>query len=312
MYASRMSNLPPYLFARIDEMKAEQQKKGVDIIDLGVGDPDLPTPDHIVASLIEAAKNPENHHYPSYAGMPAYRAAVADWYKKRFGVRLDPGKEVVALMGSKDGIAHIAEAFVNPGDYVLAPSPGYPVYRTGTLFAEGIVHDMPLTRENTFVPVLDDIPKKVIRSAKLMFINYPNNPTAAVAPDGFYREVVDFASDNNIVVVSDNAYSEIAFDGYRAPSFLETKGADGGWYRDALTFKDLQHDWLADRYGSRQCRYTGRSRAGQDKCGLGCLQCSPAGCNNGTQRFAGMCTERLCYLPGAQGCTDCRAAGSWF
>jgi LL-diaminopimelate aminotransferase len=225
MYASRMSNLPPYLFARIDEMKAEQQKKGVDIIDLGVGDPDLPTPDHIVASLIEAVKNPENHHYPSYAGMPTYRAAVADWYKKRFGVRLDPGKEVVALMGSKDGIAHIAEAFVNPREYVLAPSPGYPVYRTGTLFAEGIVHDMPLTRENTFVPVLNDIPKKVIRSAKLMFINYPNNPTAAVAPDGFYHEVVDFASDNNIVVVSDNAYSEIAFDGYRAPSFLETKGA---------------------------------------------------------------------------------------
>jgi len=159
MYASRMTNLPPYLFARIDEMKAEQQKKGVDIIDLGVGDPDLPTPGHIVTSLCEAAKNPENHHYPSYVGMPAYRGAVADWYKNRFGVSLDPGKEVVALMGSKDGIAHIAEAFVNPGDYVLAPSPGYPVYRTGTLFAEGIVHEMPLTRENGFVPVLDDIPK---------------------------------------------------------------------------------------------------------------------------------------------------------
>ena len=124
MYASRMTNLPPYLFARIDEMKAEQQKKGVDIIDLGVGDPDLPTPDHIVTSLCEAAKNPENHHYPSYVGMPAYRGAVADWYENRFGVSLDPGKEVVALMGSKDGIAHIAEAFVNPGDYVLAPSPG--------------------------------------------------------------------------------------------------------------------------------------------------------------------------------------------
>ncbi len=225
MYASRMSHLPPYLFARIDEMKAEQQRKGVDIIDLGVGDPDLPTPAHIVASLCEAAKDPENHHYPSYSGMPAYRSAVADWYKKRFGVTLDAGKEVVALMGSKDGIAHIAEAFVNPGDYVLAPSPGYPVYRTGTLFAEGIVHEMPLTRENNFVPVLDDIPKKVIKSAKLMFINYPNNPTAAVAPEGFYREVVDFAQEHSIVVVSDNAYSEIAYDGYRAHSFLETKGA---------------------------------------------------------------------------------------
>jgi LL-diaminopimelate aminotransferase len=225
MYAARMSNLPPYLFARIDEMKAEQQKKGTDIIDLGVGDPDLPTPDHIVASLCEAAKNPENHHYPSYAGMPEYRSAVADWYQQRFGVSLDPGKEVIALMGSKDGIAHIAEAFVDPGDYVLAPSPGYPVYCTGTLFAEGRVHEMPLFEKNNFVPVLEKIPKKVAKAAKLMFINYPNNPTAAVAPDGFYREVVDFASDHNIVVVSDNAYSEIAHDGYRAPSFLETRGA---------------------------------------------------------------------------------------
>jgi len=225
MYASRMSHLPPYLFARIDEMKAEQQKKGVDIIDLGVGDPDLPTPDHIVASLCEAAKNPENHHYPSYAGMPAFRTAVAGWYKNRFGVDLNAGKEVVALMGSKDGIAHIAEAFVNPGDYVLVPSPGYPVYRTGTLFAEGIVHEMPLTKKSAFVPVLDDIPEKVVASAKMMFINYPNNPTAAIAPEGFYREVVDFAEDHNIVVVSDNAYSEIAYDNYRAPSFLEVKGA---------------------------------------------------------------------------------------
>jgi LL-diaminopimelate aminotransferase len=220
-----MSNLPPYLFARIDEMKAEQVKKGVDIIDLGVGDPDLATPPHIVESLCTAARNPENHHYPSYAGMPAYRSAVADWYRQRFGVTLDAGNEVVALMGSKDGIAHIAEAFVNPGDYVLAPSPGYPVYRTGTLFAEGRVHEMPLIKKNTFVPVLADVPKEVARRAKIIYINYPNNPTAAVAPDGFYREVVDFAADNNIVVVSDNAYSEIAFDGYRAPSFLETRGA---------------------------------------------------------------------------------------
>jgi LL-diaminopimelate aminotransferase len=206
-------------------MKAEQQKKGTDIIDLGVGDPDLPTPDHIVSSLCEAAQNPDNHHYPSYAGMPEYRSAVAGWYKNRFGVPLDAGKEVIALMGSKDGIAHIAEAFVNPGDYVLAPSPGYPVYRTGTLFAEGRVHEMPLTRENNFVPVLEKIPKKVVKAAKLMFINYPNNPTAAVAPEGFFREVVDFAHEHDIVVVSDNAYSEIAYDGYHAPSFLETKGA---------------------------------------------------------------------------------------
>ena len=220
-----MENLPPYLFARIDEMKAEQQKKGVDIIDLGVGDPDLPTPPHIVDALCKAAKDPANHHYPSYLGMPAYRSAVADWYKTRFGVSLDAGKEVVALMGSKDGIAHVGEAFVNPGDYILSPSPGYPVYRTGTLFAEGRVHEMPLTRENGFVPVLADIPKKIAKAAKLIYINYPNNPTAAIAPAGFYSEVVDFAWENDLVVVSDNAYSEIAYDGYRAPSFLETRGA---------------------------------------------------------------------------------------
>ena len=225
MYATRMSNLPPYLFARIDEMKAEQQKKGADIIDLGVGDPDLPTPAHIVDALCEAAKNPDNHHYPSYAGMPAYRSAVAGWYKRRFGVTLDAGKEVLALMGSKDGITHIGEAFVNPGDYVLAPSPGYPGYSTGTLFSEGKVHEMPLLRKNDFLPVLDDIPGTVVKSAKLMFINYPNNPTTAIAPPSFYREVVDFAADNGIVVVSDNPYSEVAFDGYKAPSFLETKGA---------------------------------------------------------------------------------------
>ena len=225
MYAARMGNLPPYLFARIDEMKAERQKKGVDLIDLGVGDPDLPTPPHIVAALCKAAQDPANHHYPSYVGMPAYRSAVADWYEQRFSVSLDAGREVLALMGSKDGITHIGEAFVNPGDYVLAPSPGYPGYYTGTLFSEGRVHEMPLLRENNFLPKLEDIQKNVVKSAKLMFINYPNNPTASVAPASFHREVVDFAADHHIVVVSDNPYSEIAFDGYRAPSFLETKGA---------------------------------------------------------------------------------------
>ncbi len=225
MYATRMSNLPPYLFARIDEMKAEQRKKGVDLIDLGVGDPDLATPPHIVDALITAVKDPRNHHYPDYAGMPEYRSAVAGWYKKRFGVNLDPGKEILALMGSKDGIAHIAEAFVNPGDYVLAPSPGYPVYRTGTLFAEGRIHEMPLLEKNGFIPSLSDIPRKIAKAARILYINYPNNPTGAVASAGFYSEVVDFARDNDIIVVSDNAYSEISFDGYRAPSFLETKGA---------------------------------------------------------------------------------------
>ena len=225
MYAERMGQLPPYLFARIDEMKAAKIRSGTDVIDLGVGDPDLPTPDHIVDALCEAARDPKNHHYPSYAGMEQYRSAVASWYKTRFSVSLDAGKEVIALMGSKDGIAHIPEAFINPRDYVLVPSPGYPVYRTSTLFAEGQVFEMPLQQENRFLPDLSAIPERVVRGARLMFLNYPNNPTSAVTLPGFFEEAVDFARDNDIVIVHDNAYSEIAFDGYRAPSFLETDGA---------------------------------------------------------------------------------------
>jgi LL-diaminopimelate aminotransferase len=225
MYAERMGHLPPYLFARIDEMKAAKVRQGVDVIDLGVGDPDLPTPEHIVNPLCTAARDPANHHYPSYAGMGEYREAVSTWYRTRFGVKLDPVREVVALMGSKDGIAHVPEAFVNPGDYVLAPSPGYPVYQTSTLFAEGKVHEMPLRAENDFLPVLDDIPAKIARQAKLIFLNYPNNPTSAITKPGFFEEAIDFAREHDIVIVHDNAYSEIAYDGYQAPSFLETDGA---------------------------------------------------------------------------------------
>jgi LL-diaminopimelate aminotransferase len=225
MYADRLSSLPPYLFARIDAMKAEKARSGADVIDLGVGDPDLPTPPHVVEALCAAARDPANHHYPSYAGMPAFREAVAGWYGRRFGVELDPTTEVLALMGSKDGIAHVPEAFVNPGDVVLAPSPGYPVYRTSTLFAEGVLHELPLGSGNGFLPDLDAVPVDVARRARLLFVNYPNNPTAAVAPASFYDEVVAFAREYDVIVVSDNAYSEIAYDGYRAPSFLETDGA---------------------------------------------------------------------------------------
>ena len=225
MFAKRIDNLPPYLFARIDEMKAKKRGEGVDVIDLGVGDPDLPTPPHIVQALIDAAQDPDNHHYPSYLGMQAFREAVAGWYKHRFSVDLDPSSEIISLMGSKDGVAHIPEALVNPGDYVLVPSPGYPVYSTGALFSEGKVHEMPLLRENKFLPDLDAIPKDIAKKSKLMWINYPNNPTSAIAPPKFFEEVVQFARENEIVVVSDNAYSEVSFDGYKAPSFLETDGA---------------------------------------------------------------------------------------
>ncbi|MDG6257295.1 MAG: LL-diaminopimelate aminotransferase [Methanomicrobiaceae archaeon] len=225
MYARRLDHLPPYLFARIDELKAEKQRQGVDVIDFGVGDPDLPTPAHIVESLCEAARDPATHHYPNYAGMLPYRQAVADWYASRFGVSLDPVSEVLALIGSKEGIAHIPEAFVNPGDYVLATDPGYPVYKTSTLFAEGNVHEMPLREEHDFLPVFDEIPAAVLERAKLMFLGYPNNPTGAVAPRSFFEEVVGFAREHDVIVVHDNAYSEIAFDGYRPLSFLEVDGA---------------------------------------------------------------------------------------
>ena len=225
MYAHRLDNLPPYLFARIDAMKAEKRAQGVDVIDLGVGDPDLPTPSHIIEALVEAARNPATHHYPDYAGMFSYREAVAAWYKGRFGVKLDPKREVLALIGSKEGIAHIPEAFVNPGDYVLVPDPGYPVYKTSTLFAEGKTWEMPLNEDNAFLPDFNAIPLDVCAKSKLMFLNYPNNPTGAVASLSFFEEAVEFAKEHDIVVVHDNAYSEISFDGYIAPSFLEADGA---------------------------------------------------------------------------------------
>ena len=225
MFAQRLDTLPPYLFARIDESKAKKIAEGVDVIDLGVGDPDLATPEHIVDALVAAARDPANHHYPSYLGMKPFREAVSTWYQNRFGVSLNPDTEIISLMGSKDGVHHLPEAFINPGDYVLAPSPGYPVYRTGALFAEGLTYDMPLLSENSFLPAFDDIPKDIVKKSKLMWLNYPNNPTSAIAPFSFYEEAVEFARNNDIVIVSDNAYSEITYDGYVAPSFLEADGA---------------------------------------------------------------------------------------
>ncbi|WAI01322.1 LL-diaminopimelate aminotransferase [Methanogenium organophilum] len=225
MYAQRLEHLPPYLFARIDAMKAEKRAQGVDVIDLGVGDPDLATPSHIIDALVEAARNPATHHYPDYTGMLAFREAVAEWYRNRFAIELDPKTEVLALIGSKEGIAHIPEAFVNPGDYVLVPSPGYPVYQTSTLFAEGKTWNMPLLEENGFLPDFSAIPSDVCAKSKLMFLNYPNNPTGAIAPLSFFEEAVEFAQEHDVIIVHDNAYSEIAFDGYRAPSFLEVRGA---------------------------------------------------------------------------------------
>ena len=224
-YAERIKRLPPYLFAELDRRIAQKRREGVDVISFGVGDPDMPTPGHIVKAACEAAKKPENHRYPSYEGMLAFREAVAERYRRDFNVELDPEREVIALIGSKEGVHNIHFAFVNPGDVVLYPDPGYPVYRTGALFAGGEAYAMPLRRENQFLPDLEAIPREKVKRAKMLWINYPNNPTSAVAEAEFYREVIDFARDNDIVVCSDEAYSAIAFDNYRVRSFLEFDGA---------------------------------------------------------------------------------------
>ena len=223
--AERLKQLPPYLFKEIDRKKAEVKARGVDIIDLGVGDPDLPTPEHIIGEMKRAADDPENHQYPSYSGMSDFKEAVAWWYGERFKVALDPGSEVVSLIGSKEGIAHLPLAFINPGDVALVPSPAYPVYNIATLFAGGDPHVMPLLSQNNFLPDLEAIPPEVADRAKLMFINYPNNPTSAVADLDFFRRVVSFAEKHSILVCHDAAYTEMAFDGYRPPSFLEVDGA---------------------------------------------------------------------------------------
>jgi LL-diaminopimelate aminotransferase len=223
--ARRLSGLPPYLFAEIDKVKDEMRRKGVDLISLGIGDPDIPTPPHIVRALQTAAEKTLNHQYPPYEGTLEFRQAVAQWYQRRFGVTLDPVTEVMSLIGSKEGIGHLPLAFINAGDVVLIPDPGYPVYHAGTLFAGGESVLMPLHASNGFLPDLQAISQEHLRRAKIMFINYPNNPTAAVAPKAFFEEVVEFAHRHQIIVCHDAAYSEVAFDGYRPLSFLEVDGA---------------------------------------------------------------------------------------
>ena len=219
--ASRVEKIPPYLFARIDKKKAEARSRGIDLIDFGIGDPDIPTPQNIVERMKEAVADPKNHQYPSYEGMFDFRKAVADWYLKRFGVELDPVTQVVTLIGSKEGIAHIPWAYIENGDVALIPSPGYPVYKIMTLLAGGTPHIMPLTEENRYLPRFDFIPEEVLRKAKLMFINYPNNPTGAHADDETYTRALDIAAKYDILVCHDAAYSEIAYDGYNPRSILE-------------------------------------------------------------------------------------------
>lgn len=223
--SERLQKLPPYLFQEIDRLCDEVRSKGVDIIDLGVGDPDQPTPPHIIESLAKAAVDPATHSYPAYSGMDRFRRSVAAWYGRRFGVELDAASQVITLIGSKEGIAHFPLAFVNPGDKVLVPSPAYPVYSASTYMAGGEPVEMPLLKKNGFLPDLEAIDPDLAKEAKALVINYPNNPTAAVADLDFYAKVVKFAQANEIIVVSDAAYTEMGFDGYQAPSFLQAPGA---------------------------------------------------------------------------------------
>ncbi|MCZ7396233.1 MAG: LL-diaminopimelate aminotransferase [Candidatus Methanoperedens sp.] len=224
-YADRINSLPPYLFAAIDKAKTEVIKKGMDVINLSIGDPDLPTPQHVVEAMKKALDNPAHHRYPSYEGMLSFRTAAAKWYKKTMNVDLNPEDEVLTLIGSKEGLAHIPLAFLNPQDVSLVPDPAYPVYNIGSILADGKPFKMPLLAENDFLPDLEAIPSNIARKAKLMFLNYPNNPTSAVAPLKFFEKVVDFANENEITVIHDNAYSEMTYDGYKAPSFLNVSGA---------------------------------------------------------------------------------------
>ncbi|HUO06034.1 MAG TPA: LL-diaminopimelate aminotransferase [Candidatus Binataceae bacterium] len=223
--ASRLGLLPPYLFAELDRLKKEVQKTGVDVISLGIGDPDLPTPAHIVESLHRAAVEPKNHRYPDYEGLPHFRKAATQWFQRRFGQSFDPGREVCALIGSKEGIANFSTAIVDPGDIVLIPDPGYPVYFSGCVFNGGEPYFLTLKKENGFIPDLAAIPAEVARRAKLLWLNYPNNPTGATIELPFFNEAVKFCLKHNIILAHDCAYSEIAYDGYRAPTIFQADGA---------------------------------------------------------------------------------------
>ncbi|MCD6568152.1 MAG: LL-diaminopimelate aminotransferase [Dehalococcoidia bacterium] len=223
--AKRLDRLPPYLFVAISQKIAEKRSRGEDVISFGIGDPDLPTPSRVVESLCRAAHDPANHRYPETSGLPQLRQAIALWYKKRFGVVLDSDKEVLPLIGSKEGIGHMALCFIDPGDIALVPDPGYPVYSISTILVGGEPYYMPLRDENGFLPDLGAIPEDVADRARLMWLNYPNNPTSAVADLAFFQKAVDFARRHDLAICHDAAYTEVSLDGYDPPSFLQVPGA---------------------------------------------------------------------------------------
>ncbi len=223
--AKRLDRLPPYLFVEINQRIAELQASGKDVVNFGIGDPDLPTPYHIIERICQAADDPVNHRYPETDGLPELRQAIADWYERRFGVTLDPAKEVLPLIGSKEGIGHMALCFVEPGDVALVPDPGYPPFSMCTILAGGEPYFMPLREENGFLPDLEAIPDDVADKAKLIWLNYPNNPTGAIADLNFFERAVHFAEQHDLAVCHDAPYTEVAFDGYKPPSFMQVRRA---------------------------------------------------------------------------------------
>ncbi len=223
--ARRLNRLPPYLFVEINQKIAELRARGEEVISFAVGDPDLPTPSHIVERICQAAQNPANHRYPETAGLPELCQAIAEWYKKRFGVTLNPSEEVLPLIGSKEGIGHMALCLIEPGDLALVPDPSYPPYSLGTVLAGGESYFMPLKEENDFLPNFEAVPSDIANRAKLMWLNYPNNPTSAIANTDFFEKAVHFAQQHDLVICHDAPYTEIAFDGYDPPSFMQIPGA---------------------------------------------------------------------------------------
>lgn len=223
--SNRLKSIPPYIFAEIDKKRQAAAARGVDVINLGMGDPDQPTPRHIVDAMHEALEKPVNHHYPPFGGTREYKQAAAEWCRKRFGINVDPDSEVTSLIGSKEGIHNTIMAFVDAADVSLIPDPAYPVYKTSTILAGGTPYFMPLVEARNFLPDLDSIPESVAKRAKILLINYPNNPTAGVADLSFFEKVVAFAKKHDILLCHDLSYSEMTFDGYKAPSILEIPGA---------------------------------------------------------------------------------------
>ena len=266
--ARRVAQLPPYLFVEVTRKINEKRARGEDVISLAIGDPDLPSAPHVISALVTSLEDVANHRYPESDGLPAFRRAVADWYKRRFGVEFDPDTEVLPTIGSKEGIAHIAWCYLEEGDIALVPDPGYPVYSVGTMLAGGESYFMPLKRETGFLPDLDAIPEDVARRAKLLWINYPNNPTAAVAELDFYQRVVEFAKKYDIVVCHDGPYTEVAFDGYKPVSFMQAEGRAGRGHRVPFAIQVVQHDGLAHRHDRRQRRGDERADANKVERGL--------------------------------------------